>query len=156
MKTQFKAAVLLGLVLITAAPALAGDGIFGKASSNSRSKSSPRRSLMDVLMGTEERPAVDSSMNRGARWDSSAPAPAAPSSSFLTRTKDFFMPWSKSEPATVSPTGTRRVYQGKTPPEMETQSSSRGPIARLFGFGEEPKKVETVNDFLGQSRPGDR
>ena len=158
MKSWLKATLVLATVFVLTAPALAGGGIFGSTrpeTAASSSKSGQRRSLFDVFSGSDEgRPAVSSSsMNQGAQWNASTTNSTSSGSNFFTRTREFLMPWTKSDPAPMSPTGTRRVYQGKTPPEMKQQSSG-GPFSWLFGTREEPKQPETVQGFLRQPRPG--
>jgi hypothetical protein len=156
MKFWLKATLVMATALVITAPALAGGGIFGSTrpeTAAAKGKSSGRRrSLFDVLIGREQRPAVSSSMNHGARWNSSMTDTTSSDSNFFTRTKELLMPWTKSDPAPMNPTGTRRVYQGKTPPEMKEQPS-RGLFSWLFG-APEPQKDETVNDFLSKPKPG--
>jgi len=155
MKSCLKATLVIATVLVIAAPALAGGGIFGSTRAETaatKGTSGKRRSLLDVLTGREQRPEVSSSsMNHGARWDTDA---SSSDSNFFTRTRELLMPWTKSDPAPMNPTGTRRVYQGKTPPEMKEQPS-RGLFSRLFG-APEPAQDETVNDFLSKPKPGVR
>lgn len=152
-----KASLFVGvaIAMVLAASASAGEGIFGSVrprNSSAGRSTGPRRSLAEALFGSSKRESLTSNMNHGARWDTS-PADETSSPGLLTRTRDFLMPWAKSDPEPMSPTGTRRVYAGKTPPEM--QPSSPGPFSWLFG-AEEPQKIETVNDFLGQPRVGSR
>lgn len=69
----------------------------------------------------------------------------------LVRTREFFMPWTKSDPQPPL-TGSQRIYQGKHPPEMQTEPSRAWWTYLLPYDPEEPKQPNDVNDFLKQPR----
>jgi hypothetical protein len=147
----------LGLALAMCAAASAYDGfssqprLAGMRSNKTSEQGQPtqRRSLLEGIALSPERPATN--------WRSDWSRPSQPSEpkSFLTRTRDLLMPWAAT-PERPSPTGTRRVYAGKTPPELQSQPN-RGifgvVFSGLFGGEEEPRRPSTANEFLGQERP---
>ena len=66
---------------------------------------------------------------------------------FFVRTGDAINPW-KTPPAPVKTTGSRRIVRADPQPEP----SRRPFFANWFGPTEEPKKVESVGDFLDLPR----
>lgn len=155
------AAVMLGLTLAASAAAQQGFLSQPRAAKAAESHNVQPRQAGAQWQPTGRRPLLDALSSLGGPqrpsngdWKSNwgQPAPAVESKSLFGRLQ---MPWSASAPERPSVTGTRRVYAGKTPPEMQTAEPppQRGWLASLFGGEEEPQRPKTVNEFLGQKRP---
>ena len=81
--------------------------------------------------------------------------PTSESPDFLTKTREFLMPWTKTQAERpLTPTGTRRVYAGNSPPDGQPQKQ-KGIFSSWFPATDlAPERPKSATDFLSQPRVG--
>lgn len=153
MKRLLSLAIACCLVLAAGSMARAQATNFGPPrggvpwAGNSRGQAQTRRSLVDAMQSSApERPVGGW---KPSHWSNMDMHPN--DKGLLVRTREFFMPWTKSDPQPPL-TGSQRIYQGKLPPEMRTKPSQAWWTYLLPYDPEEPKQANDVNDFLIQPR----
>jgi hypothetical protein len=154
MKSQSILVVILGLLLAPISSALA-QGYTSQPRGAMSTMHGPvigerpaRRSLLDAMSTWSLPQRQSKNFNwRNTEWSDTAQTSGSTGSGFK-------LPWASDTPEPLKPTGTRRVYQGSRPPELQAQSQpKRGWLASLFAPAEEPKRPQTVNEFLSLPKP---